>query len=438
MKLSYFRSNWIVATRKRQRAIWMAAGACAAILVGCAMPGEGVVNGEDSAVDKPTEAGPPGAPGPQGSPGLDCWDTNGNGVGDADEDLNRDGAFNAADCQGAVPDSAFVLGASATSPAGFSFTGITFDSGDVWTSAAPPPTELAGHAMIALDGGAFAIGGINVDDRGQRADVLRYDPATDLWSFRAPMPTSRALMAAAEANGRIYAISGVTSDPEQGEFITDAVEEYDPIANMWTRKAPIPTPRQLAVAAAVDGKIYVVGGAGGENNEPVATVEVYDPATDSWGIVADIPTPRLAPAIGAIDGKIYVAGGAVNNVEDDENPARDVVEEYDPVANSWTTRASMPLGVFLPAYAVADGRLYVIGGASQNDPPTIIETVAEYDPKTDEWRSRQSMATPRVFAAAATLNDEILVVGGSPDGRIPLASHEQYAVPTTLYVHAKD
>jgi N-acetylneuraminic acid mutarotase len=440
MRPTCLRSNWIVATWKHRRGGWIVFGAYAAILAGCAMPGEGVVDGENNTADK-TEVGPPGAPGPQGpqgSPGLNCWDTNGNGVGDAEEDINHDGAFDAADCQGAVPDSAFVLGASAIPPAGFSFTGITFDTGDEWTSAAPMPTELAGHAMIGLDGGAFVIGGINPGGDSQRADVLRYDPVTNLWSFRAPIPTSRGLMAAAAANGRIYVISGVSSDPENGQFITDAVEEYDPIANVWTRKAPIPTPRQAAVAATVDGKIYVVGGAGGSSGEPIATVEVYDPTTDSWAIAADIPTARLGAAIGAIDGKIYVAGGGLTAQGDDENPILDVLEEYDPVNNAWTTRASMPRGMLLPAYTVADRRLYVLGGAPQTDPLIISDAVAEYDPKTDQWRSLQSMATPCVIGSATTLDDQILVTGGSPDGQNVLASHEQYTVPSTLYVHAKD
>ncbi len=38
--------------------------------------------------------------GPQGDPGLACWDLNGDGVADLDEDLNLDGFWSAADCQG--------------------------------------------------------------------------------------------------------------------------------------------------------------------------------------------------------------------------------------------------------------------------------------------------------------------------------------------------
>jgi len=40
------------------------------------------------------------ATGTGGADGLDCWDLNGNGSGDANEDTNGDGSFDTADCQG--------------------------------------------------------------------------------------------------------------------------------------------------------------------------------------------------------------------------------------------------------------------------------------------------------------------------------------------------
>jgi len=48
----------------------------------------------------PVVDGGAGQPVP-GADGLNCWDLNGNGVGDPEEDINGDGVFDAADCQGA-------------------------------------------------------------------------------------------------------------------------------------------------------------------------------------------------------------------------------------------------------------------------------------------------------------------------------------------------
>ncbi len=57
----------------------------------------------DGAFDVLDCAGEPGSPGRDGSNdvrGLNCWDLNGNGIADPAEDVNGDGDFNALDCQG--------------------------------------------------------------------------------------------------------------------------------------------------------------------------------------------------------------------------------------------------------------------------------------------------------------------------------------------------
>ena len=69
-------------------------------------------DGEFNARDCEGPAGSPGRDGPGGATGaagpagtagvdgVDCWDLNGNGLEDASEDINQDGQFNALDCRG--------------------------------------------------------------------------------------------------------------------------------------------------------------------------------------------------------------------------------------------------------------------------------------------------------------------------------------------------
>ena len=62
-------------------------------------------------------------------------------------------------------------------------------------------------------------------------------------------------------------------------------------------------------AAAVDGKIYVIGGRD-PTGKTVNTNSAYDPATNTWKDgLAPLPKARDHLAIGVLDGKIYVAGG---------------------------------------------------------------------------------------------------------------------------------
>ena len=52
----------------------------------------------------------------------------------------------------------------------------------------------------------------------------------------------------------------------------------------WLRGAPMPTERGEVGAAAVDGKVYVVGAYSGATNAN----DAYDPVTDSWQTLAPL------------------------------------------------------------------------------------------------------------------------------------------------------
>ncbi|MCK0161071.1 hypothetical protein [Allomuricauda sp. F6463D] len=71
---------------KSFKLVCMAMVSMAVILVSC--------SGEDG------EKGQQGIAGDAGTDGISCWDLNGNGTGDANEDINEDGNYDAMDCQG--------------------------------------------------------------------------------------------------------------------------------------------------------------------------------------------------------------------------------------------------------------------------------------------------------------------------------------------------
>jgi formylglycine-generating enzyme required for sulfatase activity len=56
--------------------------------------------------------------GPQGIPGLACWDLNGDGIQDAAEDINLDGLWDSADCQGTAGEQGDVGPQGEPGPAG--------------------------------------------------------------------------------------------------------------------------------------------------------------------------------------------------------------------------------------------------------------------------------------------------------------------------------
>jgi len=118
-----------------------------------------------------------------------------------------------------------------------------------------------------------------------------------------------------------------------------------------------PTPRDHHTAAAVDGRLYAIGGRrNGNYSLNLDTAEVYDPATKRWQPRAGMPTARSGIAAAVLDGRIFIFGG--------EAPAGTFgeVEAYDPKTNSWSAHARMPTPRHGLGAAIVGGRIYVISG----------------------------------------------------------------------------
>lgn len=175
-------------------------------------------------------------------------------------------------------------------------------------------------------------------------------------------------------DGKIYVMGGYQRDRHVDEYgnvtgrtrydVLDTVECYDPETNKWEYKRPLPVKRMLfAAVVGPDDMIYVFGGAlSAEPSTPVLnTTEVYDPKADTWSSRTPMPAPRRAHAgvLGA-NGKIYIMGGAGSGV--DAPPLNDVFI-YDPVKDTWKKGPPMKRRRdTLVAVATPDGKIYAIGG----------------------------------------------------------------------------
>ena len=120
------------------------------------------------------------------------------------------------------------------------------------------------------------------------------------WTMGAPMPSARTEVAVAELGGKIYVVGGFGGERE--------LEIYDPSADRWSRGAAIPRALHHAAAVGWQNKLYVVGGFV-EDWTPTDEVHEYDPANDRWRRLAALPTSRGALAAAVLDGKIHAVGG---------------------------------------------------------------------------------------------------------------------------------
>src|SRR4030095_5690482 len=95
-------------------------------------------------------------------------------------------------------------------------------------------------------------------------------------------------------------------------------EVYDPATNKWETRQPMSVPRNHAFGAAVNGKVYVIGARTGHAFILAATntdvVEEYNPVSDTWNIPKErMPTARSGGVTGTDGRRIYGAGSGVSN-----------------------------------------------------------------------------------------------------------------------------
>jgi len=252
------------------------------------------------------------------------------------------------------------------------------------------------------------------------------------WMEKTKMPTPRRSTAAVAVDGKIYVVGGASGAWQA----LSTMEVYDPETDTWTKKANMPSPRFRLSACAVNGKIYAIGGttsdvAGGAS----ARVEEYDPATDKWTKKADMLTARHSLCASAVNGKIYAMGGGDGSVLDLPN-GLDNVEEYDPATDKWVKKADIITPRYGHASGVVGGKIYIVGGRmGKQKPGAGADTVEEYDPTTNKWKEKGDAPGIRVFHTLSVISRKIYVVGGFGDigGFVVLSSMDQYNPATGLW-----
>ncbi|MHC4175656.1 MAG: Kelch repeat-containing protein [Planctomycetota bacterium] len=245
------------------------------------------------------------------------------------------------------------------------------------------------------------------------------------WTQKADMPTARWMHASAAINGKIYVIGGRLNEGDWWKLST--VEEYDPATDTWTRKADMPTGRNSLSTSVVSGKIYAIGGNGGPS-----AVQEYDPGTDTWARKADMPTPRRALSTCVVNGKIYAIGGMTPGIF----LGLRTVEEYDPVTDTWTRKADMPTGVWGLCACVVSGKIYALGGRPFK---VAIPNVQEYDPATDTWTRKADMPVGTSQMASAVIGNKIIVIGGwIHSNNPPYAAVQIYDPETDIWTMEAD
>ena len=206
------------------------------------------------------------------------------------------------------------------------------------------------------------------------------------WGRKAPLPAAHSEFAVAALDGKIYVIGGYAI----GDSGPGAVHVYDPASDRWAAGAPLPQPAHHLMAAALGGVLYVFGGQGLSffGGAFLADVWALDPATGRWTARAPMKRARSAGVAVALAGKVYVAGGRPPHGAD--------FAVYDPGADAWTVLPDMPSQRNHLAGAAIGGKIWIAGGRLGPGYRSAASGALEvFDPNTGAWSAAAKMPRPR-------------------------------------------
>ena len=273
-----------------------------------------------------------------------------------------------------------------------------------WKELASLPEGYYLGDAVTLENEIYFVAGRT--DKAKVPFLFKFNPKMNEWIKLADIPNSTFNLALAAVNGKIYAIGG--------DLFQNTNREYSPDTDSWKILEPMPTGRQHVDCGVFGDEIYVMGGLTSWQSI-TKKHEAYNVQSNSWVERADIPSLRNNAAVVTMDSLIYVIGGAGTK----EDVWGDVwtVETYNVKSDRWEQKNDLPLLLFKPASIVVNGELFVLGGQTlihgKND---CSDKVLIYKPETDSWVETTSLPAKNVFFGCVSIGNKIYVIGGTVGG----------------------
>ncbi len=273
-----------------------------------------------------------------------------------------------------------------------------------WQRGADAPEGRTEVAAAAVGGRVVVAGGFTADGRASRHADL-YDVATDRWSRLPDLPIALHHAMAAADGRRVYVAGGYTTV----NALTGAsarVFALRPGDGRWSELPRMPGSRAAGGAAAVAGRLYVVGGTFGARPRLARRSFVLDLRTRRWSVFPGLPQPREHLGAAAAGDRVYVLGGRTAA----ERFRR--ADAWDVSARRWVRLADMPTARGGTSATARAGRLVSIGGESSRGTNREVE---ELDTATGRWRRLPPLPQGRHGLGVAAVDGRVFALMGGPE-----------------------
>jgi N-acetylneuraminic acid mutarotase len=181
------------------------------------------------------------------------------------------------------------------------------------------------------------------------------------------------------------------------------VQQFFRVISRWSTRSNLLEANSEMAVTELGGKIYVMGGYPA-SRVTVRTVQVYDTASNRWSFATPLPLAVNHQMPAVANGRVYVIGG---QTDAGNTSFTNTVFEYNPATSDWTPKAPMPTARSAGTAAVIGNLIYVAGGR----PPRGAD-FAVYNTSNDQWTTLPNLPTARNHLAACAIDGKVYVAGG--------------------------
>ena len=280
----------------------------------------------------------------------------------------------------------------------FNIPSGNFDAGVIQY---PSPLSRAYCVANFINGKLFVMQG-----DGNRL-VDEYNPSTQQWyEPNSPINNGAGKIELTGAfgsaiNGELYVVGGAGSD------INPYVYKYNPSENQWSVKTGTDSnPTFYCTGGVWNNKLVIYGGFDLSQN-PVSQAKIYDPIADTFTPIGGTNPNHANFATGVVlNDKLYLFGG------DNGGSLVNKLSILNLASGQWSSGANLPIAMENISAVAYNGKIYLFGGYDGIDPDYLNNITYIYDPLTNSFSTGQSLPIPVYGAKSFVYGNKIVVDSG--------------------------
>ena len=228
--------------------------------------------------------------------------------------------------------------------------------------------------------------------------VLAAPSALAEWREGTRLPTAVPHAVAAEMDGKLYVMSG-----KVGQGLRSFFEQYDLQNDGWRPLTPLPVNISQYAIAAGTGRVFVTGGRENNTARLSSSLWIYAPDTAVWLELGALPSPR-ADHVSYFDGtRLFIFGGIGRDAA--------TVQSFNPSTSQWSNwKNRMPVPVSAVAFARLGDEVVFAGGINERGRP--VNTVQAFHLKKGTWRQLPALPLAVSGGALAAIDGALHFAGG--------------------------